>query len=295
MPLTRYQERARREVGIFLDKLAAQQSSAHSKYASLEAWEQTGKEFKLFGAYNPRKNGVGKDLPNFCVRVPTGGGKTLLATQILGLIYKSILKDRNGAGLVLWVVPSDQIYKDTLKKLRDRADFHRESLEFAVSRRIEVWEKDEIFRITPNQMRSDLNILLLKLASTNRETKEQLRFFRDSGGNIVQHFPSEDDPKLNKELKERIPNLDMIVNDEVAGEHLVVTSLGNLVRLYAPLKSLKARSIYRSSRLKKVRTTPRWTIMRTWLAWSMSHNLTMQASNGICQTCWQRPKTRFTE
>src|SRR5437867_3725442 len=116
MALTRYQERAVREIGIFLDRLAAQQSSDNAKYASLEAWDQARREFTIHGSYNTRKNGLGKDLPIFCVRVPTGGGKTLLATEVLGKIYKSILRDRNGVGLVLWVVPSDQIYKDTLKK-----------------------------------------------------------------------------------------------------------------------------------------------------------------------------------
>jgi len=201
----------------------------------MEAWDEAGKEFSILGSYNPRKNGLGKDLPNFCIRVPTGGGKTLLATQILGSVYKTILKDRNGTGLVLWVVPSDQIYKDTLRRLRDRADFYRESLEFAVSHRmIEVWEKDEIFRITPSQMRNNLNILLLKLASTNRESREQLKFFRDSGGNIVQHFPPEDDPDRNKELREKVPNLTMLADDETAGQHLVMTSLGNLAKIYEP-------------------------------------------------------------
>jgi hypothetical protein len=63
------------------------------------------------------------------------------------------------------VVPSDQIYKDTLKALRDRKNFHRESLEIAVSHRIEVWEKHEIARTTPSQLRSNLNILVLKLAA----------------------------------------------------------------------------------------------------------------------------------
>ncbi len=97
---------------------------------------------------------LGKDMPNFCLKVPTGGGKTLLATQILGLIYSTILEKRNGAGLVLWVVPSDQIYKDTLKALRDRNHFYRFSLEHAVSRRMEVWEKHEIARLTPAQLHS---------------------------------------------------------------------------------------------------------------------------------------------
>jgi len=233
MPLKRYQERVIQEVGIFLDALAKQQA-AGNRHASLDAWDEAAQRFTILGQYHSRKNGLNQDLPTFCLRVPTGGGKTLLATQILGQIYKTILKDRNGAGLVLWVVPSDQIYKDTLKRLRDRRDFYRESLEFAVSRRIEVWEKHEIFRLTPGQMRNNLNILLLKLASTNRESKEQLKFFRDSGGNIVQHFPSESAPEEHRALKERVPNLDMLVEDDASGQYLVKTSLGNLVRLYQP-------------------------------------------------------------
>ncbi|MGH9428331.1 MAG: DEAD/DEAH box helicase family protein, partial [Terriglobia bacterium] len=207
MPLKRYQERVIREVSIFLRALAAQQTTGN-KHATLDAWDDAQKEFHVPGAYRSRRNGLNKDLPTFCIKVPTGGGKTLIATQVLGTIHETILKARNGTGLVLWVVPSDQIYKDTLKRLRDRRDFYRESLEFAVSRRIEVWEKHEIARLTPGQLNSALNILLLKLAGANRVTREQLKFFRDSGGNIVQHFPAEDAPDQHKELKARIPNLD---------------------------------------------------------------------------------------
>ncbi|MCI0524494.1 MAG: DEAD/DEAH box helicase family protein, partial [Acidobacteria bacterium] len=233
MELKRYQERVINEVGIFLAALAKEQA-AGNRHAALDAWDEAGKHFHVPDQYHSRRNGLNKDLPTFCVRVPTGGGKTLLATQILGQIYRTILKDRNGAGLVLWVVPSDQIYKDTLKRLRDRNDLYRLSLEHAVSRRIELWEKHEIFRLTPGQMGANLNILLLKLASTNRETREQLKFFRDSGGNIVRHFPPEDAPGEHRALKLRVPNLDMLVEDEARGEHLVKTSLGNLVKLYEP-------------------------------------------------------------
>ena len=135
MQLKRYQERVIREVKLFLDVLAAEQA-AGSQYSSLAAWDKSKKLFPLRGDYHPRKNGLEKDLSTFCIKVPTGGGKTLLATQILGLIYQTVLKTRNGSGLVLWVVPSDQIYKDTLKAFRDRRHFYRESLEFALSRRI---------------------------------------------------------------------------------------------------------------------------------------------------------------
>jgi type III restriction enzyme len=186
------------------------------------------------GRYADRKNGLGEDLPTFCIKIPTGGGKTLLATQILGSAFRTILKERNGAGLVLWVVPSSQIYRDTLKRLRDRHDMYRLMLEHALSRRIEIWEKQEIARLSPAKLRDCLNILVVQMASTNRETRESLKFFQDSGGNIVDHFPPETDSVANRKLKDEIKNLDMLADDDATGQYLVKTSVANLVRMCKP-------------------------------------------------------------
>lgn len=229
MDLKKYQRRVVEEVERYLDRLAAQGAQGNARHASLDAW----RDLRL-GAYQEHENGLGEDLPDFCIKVPTGGGKTLLATQILGSIYRTILKDRGGAGLVLWVVPTSQIYRDTLKRLRDRGHMYRLMLEHAVSRRLEIWEKDEIARLSPTRLRECLNILVIQLASTNRETREQLKFFRDSGGNIVQHFPAEDDWEGHKALKKQFPNLEMLADDEASGEHLAKTSIGNLVRMCRP-------------------------------------------------------------
>jgi len=229
MDLKTYQHRVVEEVGRYLARLSEERASGNIKHAALDAWE----DLKL-GVYREHRNGLGEDLPTFCIKVPTGGGKTLLATQILGSAYRTILRDRNGAGLVLWIVPSSQIYRDTLRRLRDRNDMYRLMLEHAVSRRIEVWEKHEIARLSRGRLRDCLNILVVQLASTNRETREQLKFFKDSGGNIVQHFPAEDDPEGHKALKAQFANLDMIVDDEATGQHLAATSIGNLVRLCRP-------------------------------------------------------------
>ena len=231
MPLKQYQERVVNEVRVYLDALAKELTDGNIRHAGKDAWEACGIQRPY---RSERRNGLNRDLPTFCIKVPTGGGKTLLATQILGLIHKTILKDRRGAGLVLWVVPSDQIYKDTLKALRDRRHFYRESLEFALSRRIEVWEKHEIARLTPGQLASNLNILMVKLQGTNRQDRESLKFFRDSGGNIVAHFPPEDEPERHKVLKARIPNLDMLEEDDDTGVYLAATSIANLVRMCEP-------------------------------------------------------------
>lgn len=230
MELKTYQHRVIEEVERYLVRLAAERARGNARHAAMDAWRDLG-----LGKYVDRQNGLGEDLPTFCIKVPTGGGKTLLATQILGAIHRTIHRDRNGAGLVLWVVPSSQIYRDTLRRLRDRNDMYRMMLEHAVSRRIELWEKHEIARLSPAKLRDCLNILIVQLASTNRETKEQLKFFRDSGGNIVHHFPAEENPEAHRALKQEVPNLDMIADDAERGECLIATSVGNLVRLCKPI------------------------------------------------------------
>ena len=224
-----YQKDVLAQTQAYLSQVAKE---AGNRHAALDAWET----LRVRGRYHEHKNGLGKAFPQFCLKVPTGGGKTLLATQVLGQILSTLLPTRNGCGLALWVVPSDQIYKDTLRALRDRNHFYRYSLEHAVSRRVEVWDKTDILRLTPTQLGSALNILLLIKASitTNPDKREGRRIFRDSGGNIVLHFPPEDDPGAHRALKEQWPNLEMIEDDAASGRHLAKTSLGNLIRKCEP-------------------------------------------------------------
>jgi type III restriction enzyme len=98
--LKQYQERAIQTVRQYLEKLAKEQAKGN-KHASLDAWEALRDQHSLIGNYRERKNALGVDLPNFYLKVPTGGGKTLMAAQVLGLIHQTILNDRNGTGLVL--------------------------------------------------------------------------------------------------------------------------------------------------------------------------------------------------
>src|SRR4051794_18409309 len=132
MDLKLFQRRVVDEVERYLRAVADQRAAGNLRHAAADAWE----ELRL-GRYDPHRNGLGEDLPVVTIKVPTGGGKTLLATQIIGRAYATTHKDRNGAGLALWVVPSSQIFRDTLRRLSDRNDMYRMMLEHAVSRRIE--------------------------------------------------------------------------------------------------------------------------------------------------------------
>jgi type III restriction enzyme len=230
MELKDYQKRVIGDVEKFIHALRDQYDKGNADYASPAAW----KAARISGKYLPRETGDGRDLPSVCIKVPTGGGKTLLATQALGSVFRILLRERNDCGLVLWVVPTSQIYRDTLRALRDPNHGYRMMLAHAVGRRIEVWEKTDIARLSPARLKDCLNVLVIQLASTNRKSKDDLKFFRDSGGNIVDHFPPEDDWEAHRKLKEAVPNLDMIEADEKSGRYLCATSIGNLVRLCRP-------------------------------------------------------------
>ena len=181
-------------------------------------------------AYVPRKNGLGRPLPTFCLKIPTGGGKTLLAVKIINLV--NIHYRRKQTGLVLWIVPTTQIYNQTLQALRDRDHPYRQQLDVASAGRTTILEK--ITHFSPDDVRENLCVLLLMLPSANRQTKERLRIFRDNGG-FGRFFPRDDDVSAHREVLERVPNLDVFERGSGLWERPIKTSLGNTLRLLAPL------------------------------------------------------------
>jgi len=68
--------------------------------------------------YNPL-SGFPADMPYFCLRVPTGGGKTWLASKSVALVNTHLL--RTPHGVILWLVPSRPIREQTIKALKDPA------------------------------------------------------------------------------------------------------------------------------------------------------------------------------
>lgn len=68
--------------------------------------------------YVQRLDGRKRPIPHVCLKVPTGGGKTLLAAESVGRVQTDLF--RRQTGLVLWIVPTVQIYRQTWKALANR-------------------------------------------------------------------------------------------------------------------------------------------------------------------------------
>ncbi|MYB44725.1 MAG: restriction endonuclease subunit R [Acidimicrobiia bacterium] len=235
MILKDYQQRALETVRRFLEELAVWQEKDAAARAQDPDWgfdwvERAWTKTAVGRPYFARCNGLGEQLPTFCLKIPTGGGKTLLATRVIDLVNRHVRRSRRG--LVLWIVPTTQIYNQTLNALKDRDHPYRQQLDLSSGQRTLILEKTAAFG--PRDVAENLCVLLLMLPSANRQTKETLRMFRDSGG-FDRFFPADDDPTAHTELLERFPNLDTFEQTPGFWGRYVKTSLGNTVRVLRPL------------------------------------------------------------
>jgi type III restriction enzyme len=196
------------------------------------AWQALQSERFVQRHYSSRFDGCDRPLASVTLKVPTGGGKTLLAAHGIGAIQSRFLS-RN-TGLVLWVVPNEAIYAQTRRTLTDRAHPYRQALDRAGAGRVRVFDKDS--PITALDLQANLCVMVLMLQSANRETKETLRMFRERG-NVLGFVPPEGDAEAHIELKRRVPNLDVYDADLSHGAAFAIVkeSLGNAVRIARPI------------------------------------------------------------
>lgn len=106
--------------------------------------------------------GLGSAMPYVCLRVPTGGGKTLLACHAAGIAKSELLRAERA--VVLWLVPSQTIHSQTADALRDPRHPYRLALETACAGPVEVLTIEEALTL-----RADLEKLALTKAQATGE------------------------------------------------------------------------------------------------------------------------------
>lgn len=176
--------------------------------------------------FSPRFDGCGRPVPNVVLKVPTGGGKTWLAALAVSRVMGRYL-DRN-TGFVLWIVPNEAIYSQTLKRLKDRQHPYRQALDRAAAGRVKVLEKTD--RLDARDVESSLCVMLLMLQSANRETQDSLKMFQDRG-DVHGFFPPEGEQQAHAAELERTPNLSAYTGIFP----MVKDSLGNALRIIRPV------------------------------------------------------------
>ena len=237
MYLKRYQERVVRELSHFFETCAEKKEEMATILAALPPhmrdklpanWvENAFNELEIEYADRPQ-NGLGEYYPRSVVKVPTGGGKTLLAIEAIKEYQKRFSKKRHG--LVVWIVPSETIYSQTIRQLKDKSHHLRQLIDQSSGGNTIILEKGQ--KLTQEDIAQNLVILFVMIQSVSRATnKEALKVFQDSGG-YEGFFPPDNRYDLHEKIIEQFPNVDFF---EYMGQRSVKTSLGNAIRVSNPL------------------------------------------------------------
>ncbi len=170
--------------------------------------------------YITRTATSGEPIPHICLKVPTGGGKTLLGVAALERIKRE-------TGFVLWIVPTKAIYEQTIKAFRTREHPYRQALERISGGKVKLLQKND--RFTKQDIESQLCVMMLMLPSANRQKgKDFLKIFRDSGG-YTSFFPEQDDSVANQNLIEQFGDIEKNKNG-----NWVKHSLINVLKMIRP-------------------------------------------------------------
>ena len=189
-----------------------------------KAWRklaESGEAAATAGPYVERTATDGQPIPHICFKVPTGGGKTLLAAAALERLNRP-------TGLVLWMVPSNTIYRQTKAALWNKEHPYRQMLEQAGRGQVKMLEKDNA--LTASDLAHYLCVMLVSLQSANRKNnKDYLKMFRDSG-RYPTLFPDDDDALADGRLLEQQPDL-----ERTAPDGPVNRSLSNVFKMQRPV------------------------------------------------------------
>jgi type III restriction enzyme len=131
----------------------------------------------------PDESGL-EGLPYVCLRIPTGGGKTLVACHAVSIAARDLL--HADAGLVLWLVPSNAIRHQTLIALRDRSHPYRQALD-ATCGRVNVMDVAEALYVTRASLDAETTIIVSTMQAFRVEDTEGRKVYEDSGY-LMGHF-----------------------------------------------------------------------------------------------------------
>lgn len=208
--LKKYQQTSLEKLTTFLQKSAIYKD-VEKAYA-----ECTLENFGQRALYN---DAGFNNIPYVCLRLPTGGGKTILAAHSVGIAAKeSLARDFS---LVIWLVPSNQILEQTYDALSDTNHPYRIALNQYFNDSIEVLKVEEARSISKGTLQSHTTVIISTFASWRVDRTEGRKVY-DQNGSLSTHF---------EHLKQK--KLEPL--EKINGSNIPIHSLANVVHLNNPI------------------------------------------------------------
>lgn len=177
MQLKKYQTNVIGDLCRFLALLTEKQNIA-SAYRIL--WEEKN---VIVGMNDmPPYNMTIQGVPHICLKVPTGGGKTIIAASAIKPIFDSMPDMR--AKAVVWLVPSDAILTQTHKALTDPGHPYRQKIDVDFGSRVEVYSKAQLLsgqNFSPTVVTEQLSVFVLSYDSFRTSKKDGRKAYQENG------------------------------------------------------------------------------------------------------------------
>lgn len=162
-----------------------------------------------------------EQMPYVCLRLPTGGGKTLLGAYTIATAAQAFLEQ--DYPLVLWLVPTNTIRQQTLETLKNPRHPNREALIQTFGSQVLVLDIADFTQIRPQDIRSKAVVLV--------GTIQTLRVDNTEGRKVYAHHEDLEPHFVN--VPKTLDGLEK--NAEGAGQGTIKFSFRNLLALHRPL------------------------------------------------------------
>ena len=162
-------------------------------------------------------------VPCICLRLPTGGGKTLLSAHAVAIAAATYL-DREFP-LTLFLVPTNTIRSQTMETLRTPGNPNYEALNDAFGGRFRVFDITDFAQITPADLQGSACIVVATM-QTLRVTNTDGRRVYAHNENLEPHFAA---------VPANAPGMERIEAGEGGAEGGIKFSFRNLLAWHRPL------------------------------------------------------------
>jgi type III restriction enzyme len=228
MQLKPYQDETLRILRRFFEE--ARLRGAKAAYEAITAEPEQAKRLRGYGGRYvplPGRDGAQDELPYVCLRLPTGGGKTLLAAHAVGIARDAWIEQ--DFPLVLWLVPTNMIRTQTVDALNNPRHPYRAALDTQFGGRVRVYDIGDFTRLRAHDLNANCCIVV--------GTLQTLRVESTDGRKVYAHH--EDLEPLFSAVPKHAPGLETLGPEmaaKVGGRADDVRySFANLLHLRRPL------------------------------------------------------------
>ncbi|WP_414552387.1 DEAD/DEAH box helicase [Stenotrophomonas forensis] len=114
--------------------------------------------------------------PYVCLRIPTGGGKTIMGAHIIQAAGDAYLERE--FPLVMWMVPTTLIKTQTLEAFKDPRHPYRQELDEAFGGKVAVFDVEDFTHIRPADLGTKVCVVISTMAALRVEEREDRNVYK---------------------------------------------------------------------------------------------------------------------